>query len=80
MIPNWLKRLPDDAYLNSDEIKQVFGFSQKTPIFNLQRNGSVPEPDWRSKRMAFRTQSKPLWNVGRIKKILRSKEYGITTN
>ena len=28
--PDWLKKLPGDAYINSREIVKLFGYSEKT--------------------------------------------------
>jgi len=73
MIPDWLKRLPNDAYLNTDEVKRAFGYSEKSSISHFKKYGSIPEPDIYGKRFSECRHQKPFWNVGRIKKILRGK-------
>lgn len=70
MIPEWLKRLPDDAYLNANEVKKLFGFSEKTTLHSLRKRKRIPEPDSETRRIRFKYQTKPLWSVRKVKEIL----------
>lgn len=42
--PDWLKKLPGNAYLNSQEMIKLFGYSDKTSASHLAKRGSIPPP------------------------------------
>ena len=66
--PEWFKNLPPNACLNADEIRKLFGYSQKSKVSELIRRGSLPEPD--ELKPGF-TNHRYLWRVGRIKQLIK---------
>ena len=73
-IPGWLRRLPDDARLNSYEIKALFGYKKTSCITQLIKYGSVAEPDSKSPRTGWSSKQYHFqWKAGRIRKILKDK-------
>ena len=66
-LPEWFIKLPNDACLNADEIRKLFGYSQKSKVSELIRRGSLPEPD--ELKPGF-TNYRYLWRVGRVKRLI----------
>ncbi len=67
-IPDWLARLPDDAYLNAKDMVRLYGCSPNTSANTLMKHGSIPDPSHR-----FGKNGKYHWNVKYIKRWLREK-------
>jgi len=42
--PDWLKKLPGNAYINSVEMVELFGYSKKTSASHLAKSGAIPKP------------------------------------
>ena len=66
-LPEWFVKLPNDAYINSDEIRVIYRYSLKTKITQLLRNKKLPEPD--ELKPGF-TNHRYLWRVGRVKELI----------
>lgn len=65
-LPEWFIKLPNDACLNADEIRKVYGYSLNTKITQLLRNKKLPEPD--ELKPGF-TNHRYFWRVGRVKRL-----------
>lgn len=66
-LPAWFLKLPNDACINSDEIRKVYGYSLNTKITQLLRNKKLPHPD--ELKPGF-TNHRYLWRVGRVKRLI----------
>ena len=66
-LPEWFVKLPNDAYINSDEIRVIYRYSLKTKITQLLRNKKLPDPD--ELKPGF-TNHRYLWRVGRVKRLI----------
>ena len=67
-VPAWFKNLPSNACLNADEIRKLFGYSQKSKVSELIKRGSLPEPD--ELKPGF-TNHRYLRRVGRVKQLIK---------
>ena len=71
--PEWFQKLPDDAKLDSNEIKQLFGYSKSTSIGNLVDKCYVPKPTHRCESRFYRrnNNNKLLWEVKYLRELLK---------
>lgn len=77
VIPNWLKTLPGDAYINSKEIVKLFGYSENTHPHTLLKSGSIPKPS----RICEKSDHKNLmWRVSMVRNYIRQAGIGGTGN
>ncbi len=66
--PDWLKKLPGNAYLNSQEIVRLFGYSEKTKPGQLVNAGSIPKPS----RICEKSFHKNLmWQVSEVREFIK---------
>ena len=70
--PEWFQKLPDNAKLDGDEIKQLFGYSKSTSIGNLVDKGYVPKPTHRCESRFYRRNNKKLlWEVKYLRELMK---------
>lgn len=43
-LPDWVKKLPDNARLRASEVKAIFGYSETTGVSTLVKKGYLPSP------------------------------------
>ncbi len=67
-LPDWVKRLPDNARVRASEVKAIFGYSETTGVSYLVRNGYLPKPTAIGKGF---TASNFQWSVADLKKYER---------
>lgn len=66
-LPDWVKKLPDNAKLNAAEVKALFGYERSTGVGCLVANKLLPPP---CKVVGF-SVSKFQWTVADLKKYER---------
>lgn len=67
-LPDWVKKLPDNARLNTREIKEVFGYAASCSVSTLVTGGLIPKPTSRCKGPST---SHLQWTVADLKKYER---------
>lgn len=67
-LPDYVKSLPDNALLCSDEISKIFGYAATTSISKMVEKGWVPPPDQRFSKLKNR-KVRMHWSVGYLKKL-----------
>ena len=65
--PTWMRVLPNDAHLNSEEMKKLYGYSPGCSSAGMVKKGYLPEP---TKRLAT-GRRRSLWQVGYLRKLWR---------
>jgi len=66
--PDWLKKLPGDAYINSQEIVKLFGYSEKTSASHLAKTGSIPKP---TRKCESSFHQNLMWRVSDIRNFIK---------
>lgn len=70
--PEWFQKLPDDAKLDSDEIKQLFGYAKLASIGYLVDKCYVPKPTQKcGSRFSRNYNRKLLWEVKYLRELLK---------
>lgn len=67
-LPDWVKKLPDNARLKSKEVVALFGYSANTSASALVQNGLLPLPTDKGKGF---TNNNLQWTVADLKKYER---------
>lgn len=71
--PDWLKSLPGNAYLNSQEMVKLFGYSEKTTASQLARAGSIPKPTRICQKSFHRNL---MWQVSEVRDFIKKVKDG----
>lgn len=66
--PDWLKKLPGDAYINSQEIVKLFGYSEKTSASHLAKTGSIPKP---TRKCESSFHQNLMWKVSEVRNFIK---------
>lgn len=66
--PDWIKRLPGNAYLNSQEMIKLFGYSEKTSASHLANSGSLPKPTRKCERSFHQNL---MWKVSEVREFIK---------
>lgn len=69
-LPEWFVCLPDDAWIDSEEILMVFGYSPKSHVSELIKRGSLPKVD-EVRRVSAGFKNK--WRVFTIRNFIKNK-------
>ena len=64
LMPDWFKRLPGDACVNTKEVLKLYGYSEKTSITVIINSGKIPKPSFKNQKKMM------LWRVSEIRKSL----------
>jgi len=67
-LPDWVKKLPDDARLNAKEVVALFGYAASTDASALVQRGALPAP---TEKMRGFCREKLQWSVADLKKYER---------
>lgn len=68
-MPEWLAKLPSDAYINAKEMMVLFGYSPKTRVAQMLKRGSLPPYTARSGLNPAKQTMQ--WRVGDIRRYIR---------
>lgn len=73
-LPPWFNRLPDNAYIDAKELRELFGYSPNTTLAKLVQSGILPEPDCRHNgfsRPTYCSKNRLKWNVGNLRAFIK---------
>lgn len=66
--PVWMRNLPGNAYLNSQEMVKLFGYSVKTSASHLAKTGSLPKPTRKCERSFHQNL---MWKVSEVREFIK---------
>jgi hypothetical protein len=65
-IPDWLRRMPANACLNSAEVARVFGVQRNT-LYCAVSEGKFPAPDFKAPGLGIHQITKPQWRASTVR-------------
>jgi len=71
--PEWLKKLPGNAYLNSREMAKLFGYSEKTSASHMAKKGLIPSPTRKCERSFHQNL---MWMVSEVREYIKQQGEG----
>ena len=70
-IPEWFRTLPVNAYLNSTDIMNLFGYKNTNNINTKINNGILPKPTKKSGRINNFNKLN-MWKVSEVREFIKN--------
>ena len=70
-IPEWFRTLPGNAYLNSTDIMNLFGYKNTNNINTKINNGILPKPTKKNRR-SNNFNKLNMWKVSEVREFIKN--------
>ena len=70
-IPEWFRMLPGNAYLNSRDLMNLFGYKNTNNVNRMINDGTLPKPTKKSERR-FNFIMLNMWKVSEVREFIKN--------